>query len=378
MSLRRILPIIIKEFRQIRRDRISLGLLLGLPAFLMFIVGYALNFDVKNVQMAVFDQDRTPASREFVRGFTNSGYFTVAADTESYGELERLMMEGRVRAALVVPADFSAQLLSDRDVKVQILMDGSNSNTASIALGYMVTIVQTYSSRIRADFMARNGMEFKTPVELRPKIWYNPELASKKFLIPGYIGFILMLSAVVSTALSLVKEKEYGTMEQLAVSPLRISEIVAGKTVPYFLIALVSSAMVLLMAWVFFDIEVRGRLVWLYLGIVVFLVAALGQGLLISAVAENQQIAFFMAVLSTILPTFLLSGLVFPIKSMPVVLQWLSNITPTKFFIIVIRAVMLKGVGPDVFWRQLAYMGAFAIATLVLAGVIILRQRRAA
>lgn len=378
MVFRRIKPMVIKEFRQVRRDWVSLTLLILLPAFLMFMVGKALNFDVKNVRLAVFDQDKSSQSRDFIRAFTNSGYFSVAASVSSYRDIEANIESGRALAALVIPADFAKRLDRGEDTPVQILIDGSNSNTATTALGYMNTIIQTYSANLRAVFMTRHGQRFDPPIEMRPKIWYNPELSSTKFLVPGFIGFILMLASVISTSLSIVREKESGTMEQLTVSPLGTAEIVIGKTLPYFLIALASSALVLGIAFVFFDLAVRGHIVWLYLGIVVFLFAALGQGLLISAIAEKQQIAFLMAVLSSILPTFLLSGLVFPIRSMPWALQVISNVTPVKFFLIIIRAVMLKGVGPDVFWRELLYMLLFAAVTLGLAARIMLKKRRAA
>jgi len=375
---RRIKPIIVKEFRQVRRDRVSLFILLLLPTFLMLVIGYALNFDVKHITLAVYDNDRSSASREFIRGFGNSGYFDMAGYARSNREIDAMLESGVARAAIVIPADFSKNLLADRDVAVQVVMDGTNSNTATSALGYINTIIQTYSAGIRAKFMARKGIEMYVPIDLRPKVWYNPELASAKFLIPGFIGFILMLSAVVSTALSVVREKEQGTMEQLAVSPLETMEILIGKTVPYLIIALISSALVLLMGFFLFNVGVRGELAWLYVGIVVFLLAALGQGLLISSFARTQQVAFMMAILSSVLPTFLLSGLVFPIRSMPWLLQMLSNITPTKFFIVVIRGVMLKGLGPEAFWRELLYMLIFAIVTLAIAARKIMAQRMAA
>ncbi len=378
MRFSRIKPVVIKEFRQVRRDWVSLMLLILIPAFLMLMVGKALNFDVKNVQLAVFDQDKSSQSRDFISAFTNSGYFTIAADVAGYPEIETNIESGRALAALVIPADFAKQLDRGEDTPVQILIDGSNSNTATTALGYMNTIIQTYSANLRAEFMTRRGQKFDPPIELRPKVWYNPTLSSTKFLVPGFIGFILMLASVISTALSIVREKETGTMEQLTVSPLQTFEIVIGKTLPYFIISLASSALVLGIAFIFFDIAVRGHIVWLYLGIVIFLFAALGQGLLISAIAEKQQIAFLIAVLSSILPTFLLSGLVFPIRSMPWLLQIISNVTPVKFFLIVLRGVMLKGTGPDVFWRELLYMLLFAVITLALAARIMMKKRQAA
>lgn len=374
MRIKRIKPIIVKEFRQIRRDKRSLGVLLVFPAFLVLLIGYALNFDVKHIPVAVFDQDKTRSSRDFVRSFSNSEYFDYNHSVESYGEIDKLLDEGKVLVVFVIPANFSNELLAGRNAKLQILVDGSNSNTATTAIGYSNAIVQAYSMRIAVETLARDGKELYVPIDLHPKVWYNPELISAKFLVPGLIGFILMLSAVVSTSLSVVREKERGTMDQMMVSPLKTGEIILGKTVSYLMIALVASALVLLIGYFFFDISIRGSIIWLYVGIFIFLLAALGQGLLISAISHTQQVAFIISVFSTLLPALILSGFVFPIRSMPFALQLISNVTPPKFFLIVIRDVIIKGVGPAAFWEQLVYMSIFAAVTLGLSTRLLLKR----
>lgn len=374
MIIKRIRPIVIKEFRQIRRDKRSLGALLVLPAFLVFLIGYAVNFDVKHISMAVFDQQKNQSSREFVRSFLNSEYFDLNYNVETYDEVDRLLNEGKALIAIVIPTNFSHELESGKDVNIQILVDGSNANTATTAISYASSIVQTYSSKLAAKVMAKQGREIYTPIDLRPKIWYNPELVTAKFLVPGLIGFILMMSAVVSTSLSVVREKERGTMDQLMVSPLHTFEIIVGKTIPYLAIGLLASVLVLLVGFFFFDIVIRGSLFWLYVGIIVFLLAALGQGLLVSTIARTQQVAFMISVFSSLLPAFLLSGFVFPINSMPVVLQVISNLTPPKFFLVVVRSVILKGVGPAAFWDQLVYMMIFAVGTLGIGTVRLLKK----
>ncbi len=374
MTFKRIRPIIIKEFRQIRRDKRSLGVLLVFPAFLVLLIGYALNFDVKHISVAVFDQDKTQSSREFVRSFSNSEYFDFNYSVQSYEEVDKLLDEGKVLVVFVIPTNFSKELLAGRDAKLQILVDGSNSNTATTAIGYSSAIVQAYSMRIALETLARNGKELYVPIDLHPKVWYNPELISAKFLVPGLIGFILMLSAVVSTSLSVVREKERGTMDQMMVSPLKTGEIILGKTISYLIIALVASVLVLLIGYFFFDISIRGSILWLYVGIFIFLLAALGQGLLISAISHTQQVAFIISVFSTLLPALILSGFVFPIRSMPIALQFISNLTPPKFFLIVIRDVILKGVGPAAFWEQLVYMAIFAAVTLGLSTRLLLKR----
>lgn len=371
---RRIRPIIIKELRQIRRDTRSLGLLLVFPAFLVFLIGYALNFDVKHVKLAILDQDRSPRSREYIRAFSTSEYFDIGYNVGSYADLTTLLNEGKAQMAVVTPVKFAADLLAGRDVDVQFLVDGSDANTATMAIGYAASITQTYSASIATAALARSGRESYVPVDFRPKIWYNPELVSAKFLLPGLFGFILMLSAVISTSLSVVREKEHGTMEQLMISRLHTAEIIIGKTIPYLAVSLLSSVLILATGYIFFQISVRGSLVWFYAGTTMFLLGALGQGLFISTIAPNQQMAFLISVLTSLLPTFLLSGFVFPISSMPVVLQILSNITPTKFYLIVVRGIILKGVGLAAFWDQLLYMAIFAGITLTLSSVRLLRR----
>lgn len=374
MNIKRVKPIIVKEFRQIRRDKRSLGVLLVFPAFLVLLIGYALNFDVKHISVAVFDQDKTQSSREFVRSFSNSEYFDFNYSVQSYEEIDKLLDEGKVLVVFVIPTNFSKELLAGRDAKLQILVDGSNSNTATTAIGYSNAIVQAYSMRIALETLARSGKELYVPIDLQPKVWYNPELISAKFLVPGLIGFILMLSAVVSTSLSVVREKERGTMDQMMVSPLKTGEIILGKTISYLIIALVASVLVLLIGYFFFDISIRGSIIWLYVGIFIFLLAALGQGLLISAISHTQQVAFIISVFSTLLPALILSGFVFPIRSMPMALQIISNVTPPKFILIVIRDVILKGVGPAAFWEQLVYMAIFAAVTLGLSTRLLLKR----
>ncbi len=376
MIVKRIRPIIIKEFRQIWRDPRSLIVLLVFPGLLVLFIGYALNFDVRHIPFAVFDQDKTAQSREFIRGFSNTEYFDFRYSVESYSEIDVLLDEGKANIAIVIPTDFSKNLISNQDATVQVLVDGANSNTATTAISYVNAIVQTYSSKLASRVLARSGREVYLPIDLRPKVWYNPELLTAKFLVPGLIGFLLMLSAVISTSLSVVREKERGTMEQLMVSPLHTIEVTLGKTFAYLIIALFASALVLAVGFVFFDISVRGSIVLLYTGILIFLLGALGQGLLISTVAQTQQVAFMISVFSSLLPAFLLSGFVFPIQSMPVVLQVISNIVPVKFFLVVVRSVILKGAGFLAIWDQLLYMALFAVVTITISSFRLLRKPR--
>ncbi|MBI5022136.1 MAG: ABC transporter permease [Ignavibacteriales bacterium] len=374
MTFKRIKPVVKKEFLQILRDKRSLSVLLVFPALLIMVVGFALNFDVKHIPMAVFDQDKSSRSREFIKNFSNTEYFDVKYYISGYDEVDELLNNDNARIAVVIPPDFSKGLSLGRDVSIQIIIDGSNANTATTAIGYMTVIVQTYSQKIVEQTFQRVGMKMFLPIDFRPKIWYNPELSSAKFLIPGLIGFILMISAVISTSLSVVREKERGTMEQMMVSSLHTVEIIIGKTLTYLFIALLASVFVLIVGFVLFDVAVRGSILWLYAGIFIFLLGGLGQGLLISTITHNQQVAFMMAVLSSLLPTFLLSGFVFPIRSMPVFLQIISNVTPAKFFLVVVRSVIVKGVGVTAFWDQLIYMIIFMIIMITISSVRLMKK----
>ncbi|MBI4535611.1 MAG: ABC transporter permease [Ignavibacteriae bacterium] len=366
-------PIIVKEFRQIWRDPTSLGMLMFLPAALIVLVGYALDFDVKYIPLAVYDQSKTDQSRDFLKMFRESEYFDSKYTVSSYREIEELFLHNNARVAVVIPEDFADDLLTGRDVRVQILLDGSDNTSARQAISYAVGITNNYSTRIVAEALYQKGRRQPQPIDFQPRIWYNPDLISAKFLVPGLIGFIIVLTAVISTSMTVVREKERGTMEQIMVSPLRPVELILGKTIPYMSISFVAATVVIVLGYMLFDIGIQGSIPLLYAAIFVLLLGALGQGLLISTITESQQVAFMISVFSSLLPSFLLSGFVFPISSMPIVLQVLSNIAVTKFFLVVVRGIMLKGTGLLEVWDQFIYMGIFA---LVMLGVSSKRMQK--
>ncbi len=365
--IRALRPIIVKEFRQIRRDPTSLGMLMVLPAGLIILVGYAMNFDVKHIPLVVFDQSKTLESRSLLEKFNQSEYFDHTFDVFTYAEIEDRFLHGDAKVALVVPTNFGRDVLAGREAQVQVLVDGSDANTAGQAIGYATRIIMEYSSRFVTEAFQKAGREQYVPIDFQPRIWYNPDLVTSQFLLPGLIGFIIVLTAVISTSMTVVREKERGTMEQLMVSPLRPAEIILGKTIPYVFVALVAATLILILGYVLFDVVVRGSLLVLYAGILVVIVGALGQGLLISTVTDSQQVAFMMSVFSSLLPSMLLSGFVFPIASMPIVLQVLSNVAVNKFFLVFVRGVMLKGVGLGVVWPQFLAIIAFAVVTLAIS-----------
>lgn len=371
-AIGQIAAVAVKELRQIRRDRRTLMILLFVPAFILLLYGYALNFDIRNVPLAVQDQDRSSASREVISAFVNSGYFDLVGEVGSSEAIDGVLDRGDARAVLVVPARFGRDVATARPTAVQVIINGDNSNTASTVMGYSLTIVNALSSQyeLRASLRRSAG----PAVVIEPRVWYNPELRSALFLVPGLIAYIAMLTAVVSTALSIVREKEAGTIEQVRMSPVGPLSYVLGKTAPYFAISLVSAFIVVGLAMVLFDLPMRGSWTVLLLAVSLFLVGALGMGLLISTVAETQQVAFQLALLSSYLPTLMLSGFIFPITSMPPFLQTVTYAVPARYFLVALRSIVLKGVGPSVFWQDLAALAAFATVILGLAALRLRRQ----
>lgn len=354
-----------KEFLQTARDPRTLGFLLGLPALLLVMFGYALNFDVKHIPLAVIDEDRTAASRDLAGSFTRTEYFDVVARPADRREIDVLMGEDKVRAGVIIPRGFSRNILAGREAPVQVIVDGTNSMSAATAAGYIGTIVQNDSIRATIRLLEERGVKgFRMPVEAATRIWYNPELRSAVFLVPGLMAFILMVIVVISTAFSVVREKERGTMEQIAVSPLRPFELIAGKTIPYVLISLASSHSVLLLGYVLFGVSVRGNYFLLLLTMTLFLVGGLGQGLFISTITRTQQVAFQLAILTTFLPTFILSGFIFPVRNMPALVRAITTIIPARFFLNALRGIVIKGAGFSAIWKDLAYLAGFAVLTL--------------
>jgi ABC-2 type transport system permease protein len=361
-----------KELRQIRRDRRTLLILLFVPAFFLLIYGYALNFDIRNVRLAVQDNDRSSASRQLISAFVNSGYFDLVGEAPNPRAIDDLLDRGDVRAVLVIPGRFGADVASGRRAAVQFIVNGDNANTATTVMGYAMGLVNAQS--LRYEMEARIGSPAGPILTAEPRVWYNPELRSTLFLVPGLIAYIAMLTAVVSTALSIVREKEAGTMEQVRMSPLGPVPYILGKTAPYFVVSLVSSMSIVVAAILLFDMPMRGSWVVLVGIVSLFLVGALAFGLLISSIAESQQVAFQLALLTSFLPTLMLSGFIFPIASMPTFLQVVTRIVPARYFLVALRGVVLKGVGPADFWPDVVALVVYAVAILGLASVRVRRQ----
>ncbi len=365
-----------KELHQISRDRRTLLILVFVPALFLLLYGYALNFDIKNIDLAVEDRDGSTSSRALVSAFTNSGYFTYAGAVHGQKELDWLIDTNAARAALVIPAGYGRDLERRVPVRVQVIVNGDNANTASAVVGYAGAIVAEAGAEMLALAAGTTGAAGSSPrplVGFEPRVWYNPQLRSALFLVPGLIAYITMITAVISTSLAVVREKERGTMEQIRMAPVSPLAFVIGKTIPYSVIAFVSAVLIVLVSMALFGLPQRGPWWLLFVLIGLFLVGAQGQGLLISTVAQNQQVAFQLALLSSFLPTFILSGFIFPITSMPPAVQAVTHIVPARYFVAALRAVVLKGTSVDVVWPQ---MGALVIFASVMLGLSALRLNR--
>ena len=370
--MKRVLAVMRKETHQILRDPLSLGILLGVPTMMLLLYGYALNWDVRNVRTVLIDRDRSAARRALVRSMTGSGYFQVVEEPASDAAVERVFEKNQARLAIVIPSGVGNDLAAGRQAEIQAILDGADANTATTILNYVQAQVADYDARLVTRFALKSGRELPG-IDVRARVWFNPDLRSTYFLLPGLIAFIMMLTAVVSTSLSVVREKERGTLEQLRITPMATTELLVGKTIPYLVVSLLAMTIVLTAAHVLFGLRIAGSLVQLYLVSLLFLVGALSFGLLISTLVQRQQDAFQIAGLTSMLPTVLLSGFIFPIRSMPLPLQLLSHLVPARYFMRILRGIILKGAPATAFpWDLFALVVYAALAlTLGALGVIV-------
>lgn len=372
--MRRIWAVAWKEFLQIKRDPLSLGMLLGIPTLMLLLYGFALNFDVRHVRLGVLDRDRTEASRALVDAFVQSARFDRVADLAPGADLEALAARRVVQAILVIPEGFAKRERRGERAPVQLLLDGTDARTAATVLAYATSLVALFAEERLARRVEEAGADPAPLLFFEPRVFYNPELSSTRFLLPGLVAFILMLTAVVSTALSVVRERERGTMERLRVSPLGPAELIAGKILPYLAVSLVAAAGILVAARILFGIEVRGRLLDLLVATVVYLLGALGWGLLVSSFSRSQATAYQLGIVTALLPSIFLSGFIFPIRSMPAVLQALTYAVPARYFLVILRGVILKGGSLIAYAQDMLFLVGFAVIVLGLAAARLVRR----
>jgi len=367
---KRILAIINKEVRQLKRDKRLLAVIFSFPVLLLIMFGYAVNFDVKNIKIAIYDQDKSELSRDFINSLKSSEYFNIVGFISKYDDVNKYLDQKIARCIVVIPSDLSKKVNSNQPTSIQFLIDGVDANTASIVQNYMTAATARFNQKVNSEILARNGSKILIPISLETQFWFNPDLKTTRYLIPGLIAMILIVTAVITVALSFVREKEKGTMEQLNVSSLKTIELILGKTLPFVAIALVNAGLILLAGYIFFGVEMKGSYLLLFFTTLIFLVASTSLGIFISVISDSQQVAFSAATFASLLPSFILSGFVFPIESMPWLVQLITNITPVKFYIEILRAIILRGVGITAIWDQIIYLTIFTTILILLASVI--------
>jgi ABC-2 type transport system permease protein len=340
---------------------------LGLPFLMILLYGYALTLDVDRIPTVVYDADQSPASRDLISRFQGSRYFQILGFTADYGMIDEKIDRDECILGIIIPKDYSRDLFSGRKPQVQLLFDGSNSNTASIALGYANGIVQLLALEMRMQAQNRLGVgAFEVPINARLRVWYNSQLKSKNYIVPGLIALILMIIGALMTSLTLAREWEMGTMEQLLSTPLRPSEVALGKMSAYFALGFIDMVLTIVVGVGVFKVPQHGSYVFLFATGCLFLVGALLWGILISAVTRSQLVAYQLAMITSFLPAFLLSGFIFAIENMPLPIQGITHIFPTRYFVTILKGVFLRGVGIGVLYVQVCFLAIYAVVVFLV------------
>ena len=368
MSFRRLKAVTGKELLHIVRDSRSLYLALALPLVMLLLFGFALTLDVDRILTDVYDQDQTPQSRELIDQFRSSRYFQIEHNVHDYKTIERGIDQNTILLSIVIPKDFAKHLAAGQEADVQMLIDGSDSNTAGIAQGYAEAIVQSYAARMRSNAQSQRGGQVQgLPVDARVRVWYNSDLKSKNFIVPGLIAVTMMIISSMLSSLTIAREWENGTMEQLLSTPVRPRELVLGKLLAYFALGFADILICLIVGVFIFQVPFRGNVWFLFFACCLYLFGALSWGIFISAGARTQLQAYQMGMLSSFLPGYMLSGFVYAIREMPKIIQVLSYLVPARYFVTILNGVFLKGVGIRVLWLEILMLGLYAAFVFVRA-----------
>lgn len=365
MTFERVKRMLVKEFIHIFRDPKMKGVIFLMPVIQAMVFGYAVTTDVRNVATAVFDLDNSVASRELVARFEKSGYFNVVARLENEAQIRALLDHGRVRAVFRLNKGFEQALRAGRTAQLQVLLDGTDSNTAGIVLDYSARIAAELSQDILVKRLSSLKGAYRPPAgaELQARAWFNENMESRNFYVPGVIAILVMLITLMLTSMAVVREKEVGTMEQIMVTPITPAEFILGKTIPFALIGFVDVLVITIIGVFWFGVPIRGNIALLFLATALYLMTTLGIGLLISTMSQTQQQAM-MSTFFFYFPAVLLSGFMFPIANMPEVVQWVTYLNPLRYFLVIIRGIFLKGVGPSVLWPQMLALLVMGLLTL--------------
>lgn len=370
MNFQRVFAIIRKEFVHIIRDPRSLAMAIAMPVLLIFLFGSSLSLDVDKVPLVIWDQNRTSDSREFIGRFTGSRYFLLSGYVNSYEEIEQSIDKREAMLALIIPTDFSRKLETGRKADAQLIVDGSDSNTATIAIGYAKTVTDSYTSSLMLKTAQRQGeRKVGIPLEAKPRIWFNQNMQAKNYIIPGLIAVIMMVIAALLTSLTVAREWENGTMEQLLTTPLQPRELILGKLVPYFAIGMFDVLLAVLIGEFLFQVPLRGNGALVFCMAALFLPGALTMGMLAGIITRSQLVASQLAMVLTFLPSFLLSGFMYSIANMPPFLQGLTYVVPARFFVAILKRIYLKGAGLEMFIMEAAGLVVFAVVLIVVANI---------
>ncbi len=375
-KMKTIIYFIQKEFLQFKRDPKMFAMILVAPIIQLIFLGYAANFDVNVVHTAVYDMDKSEASRKYIESFESTGYYSFDYYVDNYDQLTEHIDNAEVIMGLVIPRGFEEKINRSETVQVQAIFDGSDGNTASIAAGYLQGITQKYSKDIVTEIRNKLGMQVIPvgSVQSETRVWYNPELKTRNFMVPGIVALLLMIITLILTSLAIVKEKEIGTLEQLIVTPIKPVQMIIGKLVPFALLGFAAVILVITAMYIIFGIAVKGSVVFLLFSSFVFILSTLGLGLFVSTISKTQQQAMMLAIFLVMMPMVFLSGFAFPIENMPQIIQWITYIIPLRYFMTIIRGIILKGIGFADLWIQLAAM--LGLGVLILSLSVMRFQKR--
>jgi len=369
--MKSILHFVKKEFLQFKRDPRMYSLILFSPVIQLTLLGLAANLDVDKVRTIIYDQDKSVTSKNYIERFIGSGYFYIEDYVDNYDEVTKEIDYGNALLALVIPTDFEKKINRKETAKVQVILNGSDGNSANIASGYIQSITASFSKNILMDLMNRRGV-INSPagtLSAEVRVWYNPALKTRNFMVPGIVGLLLSIVTLILTSLAVVKEKEIGTLEQLVVTPLKPIQIIIGKLIPFAILGFLSVVIILASMRFVFDISVKGNLFFLFISSFLYILSTLGLGLFVSTISKTQQQAMMIAIFTIMMPMIFLSGFAFPIENMPQVIQYVSYIIPLRYFINIIRGVIIKGIGFNELWLDASILLVMGVIILALSAL---------
>ncbi len=364
-----ILVFIKKEFLQLIRDPKMFVIILAAPVLQLIFLGYAATMDVNNINTVILDNDKTNFSKEFINKFTNSGYFTIISNASNYQTVTENINNNKAILAIIIPQNFEKDYRANKPVKIQAVFDGSDGNKSSIVAGYVQLVLSYYLNKLGVEFFNKHGIKIESlpKLEAETRVWFNPELKTRNFMVPGIVGLLLMIITLLLTSLAIVKEKELGTLEQLIVTPIRPYQLIIGKMVPFSLLGFVAIIIVITAMRIVFNLPVKGSIIFLLFSSAIFMLNTLGFGLFISIFSKTQQQAMMLAIFGFMMPMIFLSGFSFPVENMPTIIRAITYIIPVKYFMTIIRGIILKGIGFNELWQDLLILFIMGITILTLS-----------